>query len=318
MRIGVDVMGGDFWPEAPVSGALLARETLGEELSLVLIGDEETIRAEFARQNADISPFEIVHTPDYVSMDDSPTRTLVQKPRSTINLGLGMVKEKRLDGFVSAGNTGAMLVGSIMGLGKIGGVNRPTIGVFFPNSSGNLTLLCDVGANVDCKAETLYHFGVLGSVFMERVLKVESPRVALVNIGEEPSKGPQVVQNAHALMADSPFINFTGNVEGRDIYHGKADVYVCDGFTGNIVLKFGESLYDVMRSRYTEDEFIKTFNFERYGGVPILGINGISIIGHGISTGNAFVSMIRTAMEAVQAQLVNHLTTAFESINASK
>ncbi|MEM0996680.1 MAG: phosphate acyltransferase PlsX [Bacteroidota bacterium] len=316
MRIGVDVMGGDYWPEAPVSGALLARLEMGEELSLVLIGDEATIHAELVRQNADPAAFEIVHTPEYVGMSDSPTRAMSQKPRSSINLGIGMLKSQQLDGFVSAGNTGAMLVGSIMNLGKIGGVNRPTIAVFFPTGEGRVALLCDVGANVDCKPEALYHFGVLGSVFMERVLKIPNPRVALLNIGEESSKGPQVVQQAYANMAESPFINFTGNVEGRDIYHGKADVYVCDGFTGNVVLKFGESLYDVFQSRYPEDDFIKTFNFERYGGVPILGINGISIIGHGISTGRAFVSMIRTAMEAIEAQLVDHLRAAFQSINA--
>lgn len=315
MRIGVDIMGGDFWPEAPVLGAILARRELPEGVSLVLIGDKDTILKEFERQGADPKSFEIVHADQYVGMEESPTKALVQKPASSINVGIGLVKKKHLDGFVSAGNTGAMLVASIMGLGKIGGVNRPTIGVIFPSQDGASTLLCDVGANVDAKPETLYHFGVLASTYMKHVMKVENPRVSLLNIGEEKSKGPQVVQSAFQLMEDSPLINFIGNVEGRDIYKGKADVYVCDGYTGNIVLKFGESLYDVMRSRYPSDEFIETFNFERYGGVPILGINGISIIGHGISTGKAIANMIHTAVEAVQSQLVEQVTAAFQSIH---
>lgn len=317
MRIGVDVMGGDFWPEAPVKGALLARKELGDDVSLVLIGDETSIRSEFDKQNADVSPFEIVHTDQAIGMDESPTRALLQKPRSTINLGLAMVKEKNLDGFVSAGNTGAMLVSSIMGLGKIGGVNRPTIGVFFRNVKGSFSLLCDVGANVDCKAETLYQFGVLGSVYMKTVAKISQPRVALVNIGEESNKGPQIIQNAHSIISESSLINFVGNVEGRDIYHDLADVYVCDGFTGNIVLKFAESLYDILNSRFPADDFIKTFNFEQYGGVPILGIDGISIIGHGISTGNAIAGMVRTAVEAARSQLVEQVKAAFQSIQTS-
>jgi glycerol-3-phosphate acyltransferase PlsX len=316
MRIGVDVMGGDFWPEAPIKGAILAREELDESVSLVLIGDAAVIRAELEKQKADLSGFEIVHTDQYIGMEESPARALQQKPRATINLGLGMVKEKHLDGFVSAGNTGAMLVGSIMVLGKIVGVNRPTIGVYFRNIHGTFSLLCDVGANVDCKPETLFQFGLLGSIYMEHVAGVANPRVALLNIGEEDKKGPQIVQQAHALMAQSDLINFTGNVEGRDIYEDKADVYVCDGFTGNIVLKFGESLYDILKSRYPADEFIKTFNFERYGGVPILGIDGISIIGHGISTGNAIAGMIRTAVGAAQSQLVEQVKTAFQSMQS--
>ncbi|HHG86131.1 MAG TPA: phosphate acyltransferase PlsX [Bacteroidetes bacterium] len=315
MRIGVDIMGGDFWPEAPVSGAILAQQQMPEGVKLVLIGDEQIILSEFERQGADPKGFEILHTDEYVGMEESPTKALVQKPASTINVGIGLVKQKELDGFVSAGNTGAMLVSSILGLGKIDGVNRPTIGVIFPTITGSYSLLCDVGANLDSKPETLYHFGILASTYMKHVLKVPNPRVSLLNIGEEANKGPHVVQAAYELMAASPLINFIGNAEGRDIYAGKADVYVCDGFTGNVVLKFSESLYEVMNSRFAGDEFIETFNFERYGGVPILGINGISIIGHGISTGKAFAKMVQTAVEAVQSEVVEHFTSAFKSIH---
>lgn len=316
MRIGVDIMGGDFYPQAPVEGAVLARERLGDHLQLVLIGDRELIHGELQRLEADPTHFEIVHTDSFVEMDESPTKAIAGKPRSSMNLGLGMVKAGQLDGFVSAGNTGAMLVGSIMGLGKIEGVSRPTIGVLFPNHEGKLSLLCDVGANVDCKAETLLQFGILGSLFMESVWKTPRPRVGLLNIGEEDSKGPQVVRQAHELMSASSHIHFVGNVEGRGIYTGAADVIVTDGYTGNIVLKFAESLYDVFAQRFPEDEAIQTFNFENYGGVPILGIKGISIIGHGISTGNAIAQMIRNAATAAESGLVPKIEAAFQSIQS--
>lgn len=316
MRIGVDIMGGDFFPQAPVEGALIAQNTLGKDVQLVLIGDQDVIHAELKAQGVQASSYEIVHADSFISMEDSPTKAILSKPGSSINLGIGMVKSKQLDGFVSAGNTGAMLVGSIMGLGKIPGVSRPTIGVLFPNDQGKLSLLCDVGANVDCKAETLLQFGILGSLFMESVLKIKSPRVGLLNIGEEPGKGPLAVRTAHGLMQDSEHIQFIGNVEGRGIYTGAADVIVTDGHTGNIVLKFAESLYDVFSRRHPSDEAIQTFNFENYGGVPVLGIRGISIVGHGISTGNAIARMIQNAATAVASDLVPKIETAFQSIQS--
>ena len=256
MRIGVDIMGGDFVPHAPVEGAILANLQLGQDVTLVLIGDQEQIQAELRRQNADPNEFEIVHTDDFISMKESPTRAIAKKPHASINVGLRMVKENKLDGFVSAGNTGAVLVGSIMGLGKIQGVQRPTIGVLFPNHLGKLSLICDVGANVDSKPETLLHFGILGSTFMKAVWNVENPQVGLLNIGEEESKGPQTVQAAHKLMRESEHLQFIGNVEGRDIYEGQADVIVTDGYAGNIVLKFAESLYDIFSRRIPDRMYI--------------------------------------------------------------
>ena len=287
MRIGVDIMGGDFVPTAPVEGAILARKTLAADIGIVLIGDEQLIRSELEKQNADPEDFEIVHAEDSISSSDSPARAIAAKPQSSIVVGLGLMKKKYIQGFVSAGNTGAMLIGSIMGLGKIDGVHRPTIGVLFANFKGKPTLFCDVGANVDSKPEALLDFGILGKVYMESVWQVEDPKVALLNIGEESTKGPQAVRSAYQLMQDSPKLNFVGNVEGWGIYSGQADVIVCDGYTGNIVLKFAESLYEVFKKRLDGDESIETFNFERYGGVPILGVEGISLIGHGISTGSA-------------------------------
>lgn len=314
MRIGVDIMGGDFVPHAPIEGAVIAKQALGEDVTLVLVGDQDTISKELQRQNVAPGTFEIVHAAESISMKESPTRAIAGKPQSSINVGLRMVKEKTLDGFVSAGNTGAVLVGSIMGLGKIDGVLRPTIGVLFPNHKGKLSLLCDVGANVDSKPETLLHFGVQGTTYMKAVHQVDQPRVGLLNIGEEDSKGPQVIQAAYQLMRQSPHINFIGNIEGRDIYTGLADVIVTDGYAGNIVLKFAESFYEIFSQRIPGDDAIQTFNFENYGGVPILGIKGISIIGHGISTGKAIAKMIQTAADAASVRLVEQIQSAFASL----
>lgn len=291
----------------------MALEMFGPDVELVLIGDESLIRAELAKHGVAPGRFSIVHTTDTVGMEESPTKAIASKPNCTINLGLGMVKAGKLDGFVSAGNTGAMLVASVMGLGRIPGVLRPTIGILFPNHREEPVLLCDVGANVDSKPEHIHHYGILGSIFMETVRKVHNPRVGLINVGEEESKGPADVKAAHQLFKASDRVNFVGNVEGRDIYHGKADVYVCDGYTGNIILKFGESMYDVLKGRFHDDPFIETFNFENYGGVPILGIRGISIIGHGISNGKAIASMIGSAVDAVRSNLVQKIEAAFQS-----
>ncbi len=311
MRIGVDIMGGDFVPVAPVEGAILAREQLGNEVELVLVGDQALIHQELEKHQIDPKSFEIIHTDDFISSKDAPARAIAAKPNSSIVVGLGLVKENKIQGFVSAGNTGAMLVGSIMGLGKIEGVHRPTIGVLFSNVKGRPTLLCDVGANVDSKPEALLDFGILGRVYMESVWKVDNPKVALLNIGEEANKGPQTVRTAYEIMDASEKINFIGNVEGWGIYSGQADVIVCDGYTGNIVLKFAESLYEVFKQRMDGDESIETFNFERYGGVPILGIEGVSLIGHGISTASAIAQMVKSAADAVRNQLVEKIRAAF-------
>jgi len=314
MRIGVDIMGGDFVPAAPVEGAILALQELKNEVELVLIGDQDLIIQELEKHNQDPSVFEIVHTDQFIGGDESPTKALAAKPRSSIMMGLQMVKQKHLQGFVSAGNTGAMLVGAIMGLGRIEGVQRPTIGVLFSNFHEKPTIFCDVGANVDCKPEVLRDFGILGSVYMESVWGIENPKVALLNIGEEANKGPQAVRSAYEMMASSDHVNFVGNVEGRDIYAGHADVIVTDGFSGNVVLKFAESLYGIFKARLDGDESIETFNFERYGGVPILGIEGIALIGHGISTGPAIAQMIKSAAEAVKSRLVEKTQSAFEAL----
>jgi glycerol-3-phosphate acyltransferase PlsX len=309
-------MGGDYAPAAPIEGAILAQEHLGRNVEVVLIGDESRIRTELQARGKSPESFSLFHTDQVIGMEESPTKSVASKPRSTINVGIGMVGNKQLDGFVSAGNTGAMLVASIMGLGKIEGVLRPTIGAFIEIGNGRKALLCDVGANLDCKPEVLYQFAILSKVFLESVHKIDDPRIGLLNVGEEESKGSEVSKAAYALMKGSERLQFVGNVEGRDIYRGHADGFICDGFTGNILLKFAESMYELLKSRFPEDDFIETFNFENYGGVPVLGVKGISIIGHGISTGKAVESMILSAVKAAESNLVAKIESAFSSFQS--
>lgn len=316
MRIGVDIMGGDYAPAAPIEGAILAKNHLGARAEIALIGDQALVHAELQARGQAPEAFSIVHTDQMIGMDESPAKAVAAKPRSTINVGIGMVKQQQLDGFVSAGNTGAMLVASVMGLGKIPGVLRPTIGVMIEIGNGRRVLLCDVGANVDCKPEFLLQFGLMARVYLESVHKIDHPGIGLLNVGEEEGKGSELVKAAHALMKGTDKFHFTGNVEGRDIYRGQADAFVCDGFTGNVLLKFGESMYELLKGRFPQDAFIETFNFENYGGVPVLGVKGISIIGHGISTAKAVESMILSAVVAAENQLVAKIEFAFASFQS--
>lgn len=306
-------MGGDFAPAAPIDGAILAAKRLAAQAEVVLIGDKALILQELEARGQSPEAFSIVHTDQVIGMEESPTKSVASKPNSSINVGIGMVAKGQLDGFVSAGNTGAMLVASIMGLGKIKGVIRPTIAALIEIGGGKAALLSDVGANVDCKPEVLLQFGILCKIFLKSVYQIENPKIGLVNVGEEESKGPEAVKAAYQLMKASERINFVGNAEGRDIYSGHADAYICDGFTGNVVLKFGESMYSLLKGRFPTDDFIETFNFENYGGVPILGVKGISIIGHGISTPKAIESMIVSAVKAAENKLIQKIEAAFES-----
>jgi glycerol-3-phosphate acyltransferase PlsX len=311
MRIGIDVMGGDFYPQAPIAGAHLALSQLQEGTRLVLLGDETLIREELVRQNIQLDLFDIIHASEIIGMDEHPAKAFTQKTDSTIHKGIRLHKEGKLDAFISAGNTGAMLVGSVLGLGNIEGVMRPTIGALYP-CNGTYSIVCDVGANADCKPEHLSQFALLGAVFMKEVLGVETPRVALLNVGEERTKGSQLAQAAYELLEKNKGLSFIGNAEGRDLNVGKADVYVCDGYTGNIVLKFAESFYDLFHARFPNDDLVSSFNFENYGGLPVLGVKGVSIIGHGISTPRAFVSMIKSAEDVVNSGLTTKIENALK------
>ncbi len=311
MKIGIDILGGDFAPDANISGAVLAQKVLPSDARIVLLGDREQILGGLNAFGANPSDFDIVHAPDVITMHDHPTRAIPQKPNSSIAVGFDLLAKKELDVFASTGNTGAMLVGSIYKINTIPGVIRPCITSVLPTISGGNAILLDVGSNADCKADVLYQFGVLGSLYSETVYGIEKPRVALLNIGEEESKGNLITIAAHKLFAESDEVNFIGNVEGRDLFTGKADVIVCDGFTGNVALKQAEGMYSLMKKRGIVDEYFDRFNYENYGGTPILGVQGNVIIGHGISNDKAVKSMIIHAYEIAKSKLSIKINQAF-------
>jgi glycerol-3-phosphate acyltransferase PlsX len=313
MKIGIDVLGGDFAPDVNIDGAFLALNELPQDVTLVLIGDKEQIESSLSKFNIESNRVEIIHAPDVITMHDHPTRAIPQKPNSSISVGFDLLVKNELDVFASTGNTGAMLVGSIYKLNTIPGVIRPCITSTLPAIDGSKTILLDVGSNADCKVDVLYQFAVLGSLYSKSVYGVENPKVALLNIGEEETKGNLLTIAAHSMLAKSDEINFIGNLEGRDIFMGKADVIVCDGYTGNIVLKEAEGIYTLMRKRGIRDEYFDRFNYENYGGTPILGVKGNVIIGHGISNNIAVKNMILHSFEVANSQLSEKLNQAFNS-----
>jgi glycerol-3-phosphate acyltransferase PlsX len=311
MRIGIDISGGDFAPEANLDGAILALRELPSHVRLILIGDESVINAGLSLRNVDINSVDIVHAPDVITFHDHPTRAIPKKPQSSIAVGFELLSKGDIDVFASTGNTGAMLVGSMYKLNTVPGIIRPCITSTLPAIDGSKTILLDVGSNADCKADVLYQFAVLGSLYSKHVHGVQEPRVALLNIGEEDSKGNLLTLAAYKLMSESDEICFTGNLEGRDLFMGKADVIVCDGFTGNVVLKEAEGIYTLMRKRGIRDEYFDRFNYENYGGTPILGVKGNVIIGHGISNDIAVKNMILHSFEVSQSGLANKINEAF-------
>tara|TARA_B110000879_G_scaffold55565_1_gene78461 strand:- start:136 stop:1077 length:942 start_codon:yes stop_codon:yes gene_type:complete len=312
MRIGLDVMGGDFAPSATIKGAVLALQELENTATLVLIGDESKIKAELVLENVDSNKFEIVHAPDLIGMGEHPTKAFVKKPKSSISIGFHLMKEGLIDGFASAGNSGAMLVGAFYTIKSITGVIRPSITSILPKENGGVGLLLDVGINADCKPDVLNQFAILGSLYAEHVHGISNPKVALLNIGEEEGKGNLLTQVAYNLMKDSEEFNFVGNVEGRDLFNESADVIVCDGFTGNIVLKQAEAFYALTKKRGIKDEYFDRFNYENYGGTPILGVNGTVMIGHGISNAKAIKNMLLHTAEVIDAKLSDKIKIAFQ------
>lgn len=312
MKVGIDILGGDFAPDANISGAVLAKNELPSDATLVLIGDKEQIFSGLSLLGANPDDFEIVHAPDVITMHDHPTRAIPQKPNSSIAVGFDLLASKQIDVFASTGNTGAMLVGAIYKINTIPGIIRPCITSVLPSIDGTQAILLDVGANADCKPDVLYQFAVVGSLYSKYVYGIENPRVALLSIGEEETKGNLLTVATHKLLAESDDVNFVGNVEGRDLFVGKADVVVCDGFTGNIVLKQAEGTYALLRKRgMKDDEYFNRFNYENYGGTPILGVKGNVIIGHGISNGVAVKNMILHAYEVASSGLASKINEAF-------
>lgn len=318
IRIGLDMMGGDFAPEEAVKGAAAWFAEGHTNVHLVLIGQEDAINKELQKTSLPAEAYTVVNASQVIEMHEHPTKALKEKQDSSIAIGFHLLDKGKTDAFISAGNTGAMMVGSLFIIKAIEGILRPTIGAYLPREDGSLGLLLDVGLNADCKPENLNQFAVLGSLFAEYVLKIKNPKVGLINLGEEEGKGNLLTQATYPLLKENSQVNFVGNVEGRDILLTKADVFLCEGFTGNVILKMAESIYDIVKRRDIHDEHFDRFNFESYGGVPVLGVSKPVIIGHGISHATAFKNMIRTAATMIETGLNTKIHESFAGIAAMK
>lgn len=303
MKIGVDIMGGDFSPQNTVHGAILASEEFTNDTEIVLFGRQSDIIYELKKHNINANRFTIIDCSDVIEMEEHPTKAFKQKPNSSISKGFQFLAKGEIEGFASAGNTGAMLVGGFYSVGAIPGVLRPAISSVIPREDGGVVVLLDVGANADCKPDVLYQFGLLGSLFSKYVCSVKKPKVSLLNLGEEKTKGNLLTQATYQMMEQNTDFNFIGNIEGRDIFDSKTDVIVCDGFTGNIVLKQAEGIFSIMQKRGRLDDYFNRFNYENYGGTPILGLNKTVIIGHGISNEIAIKNMLILTKDLVEAKI---------------
>ncbi len=318
MKIGLDVMGGDFAPTVTIEGAIMALGKIPASDKIVLFGPEELILKELNDRSADASQFIIIHAPDVIEMGDKPIKAYTQKPESSISKGLKSLKHKEIDSFASAGNSGATMVGAMYSVSTIPGILRPTTLTIIPKETGGMNIMLDIGTNPDIKPDVLYQFAILGSIYSRYILNIKDPKVGLLNIGEEEEKGNLLCQSAFRLMKDSKDFDFFGNVEGRDLFKNKADVIVCDGFTGNILLKAMEAVYRQMMKRGLMDDFFEKFNYEIYGGSPILGVNAPVIIGHGISSNKAIMNMILLSKEIHDAGLTKKIKKALHNYMESK
>jgi glycerol-3-phosphate acyltransferase PlsX len=313
MNIGLDMMGGDFAPLEAVKGLQLYMQGNDHAASLFCIGDEEVIRPLLEKHGlSGIANIQVIHAPETIGYHEHPTKALKEKQRSSIAVGFYLLATGKIDAFISAGNTGAMLVGAMFNIKVTEGVLRPTIATIIPKLDGSTGLLLDVGLNADCKPEQLNQFAILGSLYAKNMLGIEQPRVGLVNVGEEEGKGNMLAQATYPLLKENTHIHFIGNIEGRDIFNERSDVMVCDGFTGNIILKLAETFYDITQKRgYGSDGYFSRFHYENYGGTPVLGVNKPVIIGHGISNAKAFQNMIHEAEKMIQSDLCGKMAAEF-------
>jgi len=311
MKIGLDIMGGDFAPKAAVLGAIAAQKTLSADQTIVLFGDKTQALPFLAEQGVSPDIFEFVHTTEMIGMGEHGTKSVLQKPNSSISLGFQYLKDGKIDSFASAGNTGAMLVGAIFSVKPVPGVIRPAVATNVPKLRSGFGIMLDVGANADCKPEVLAQFGILGSLYAEHVYHIQNPKVGLMNLGEEEEKGNVLTQSTFPLLKNTD-INFIGNIEGRDLFNDKADVIVCDGFTGNVMLKLAETFYILTLKKGFKDEFFDRFNYEQYGGSPILGVNAPVLIGHGISSPEAIKNMVLLSRTMIETQFVDKIKEAFK------
>ncbi len=305
-------MGGDNSPDATLNGAYLATKELKENEKIVLVGDENIAKSWLFSKNIDSSIFEFIHADEVITMNEHATKALRKKPNNSISIGFKALKDKEIDVFSSAGNSGAMLVGSMFSIGPIKGVIRPSITSVLPKKNGGVGLILDVGVNADCKPDVLFQFAILGSLFAENVYNIKNPKVGLLNIGEERGKGNLLTQATYRLLEDNDDINFIGNIEGRDLFNDKADVVICDGFTGNVVLKLAESFYTLIDQKKLSDPYFDRFNYEIYGGTPVLGVDGNVLIGHGISNENAIKNMILLGKDLINSKLNSKIKKAFK------
>ncbi|MEZ5081914.1 MAG: phosphate acyltransferase PlsX [Bacteroidales bacterium] len=318
MKIGLDVMGGDYAPDATIEGAWSAQKKLSVDDRIFLFGPQEIIEDKLAEKGYDKSLFTIVHSPEIIGMGERPIKAYTQKPDSSISKGFRFLKTKQIDSFSSAGNSGATMVGAMYSVNNIQGVIRPCTLTVVPKESGGMNVLLDIGTNPDIKPDILYQFAILGSIYSKNVLNIKNPKVGLLNIGEEEEKGNLLCQSAFRLMKDSEDFHFFGNIEGRDLFKDKADVIVCDGFTGNIVLKQIEAMYRLLVKRNLLDDYIRKFNYENYGGSPILGVNGSVVIGHGISNATAIMNMILLSKDIHEARLTKKIKRAMHKHTQNK
>lgn len=330
MRVALDAVGGDTYPASPVEGAILAVQD-DPDLSVILVGPEDNISAELEKNGYEGKQIVIQHAEEIIGMHESASTALKSKPQSSIHVGLGLHAKGYSDAFVSAGNTGALLAASAVILGRLPNVLRPTIASYYPTVEG-FRLIVDAGANLEPKPEFLYQFGVMGSVYAAYFFDVAKPRIGLLNIGEEKEKGTEVLKKAYELLSSAP--NFVGNVEGRDILPCKADVFVCDGLAGNLLLKFGESLANEIAPLFATamkklqlnqeevalctnvlKEAFSPFDYQGVGGVPFLGVNGVSLVGHGKSSPLAIKNMISHAVKMVDAKINEKIVEALTPNN---
>lgn len=330
IRVVLDAMGGDNAPHNEIEGARLAAQALGANLELILVGQENLLRLPSDSKLG--SSVRIVHAPDVVGMGDEPSSIVKSRKTSSLYVGVELLRSGQADAFVSAGNTGGVMATATMLCGRIPGVSRPTIGSFFPTKRGMPTLLLDVGANVDSKPKFLLDYAVMGSEYARLMLGISKPSVGLLNVGEEEGKGTELARQAYSLLKLSG-VNFVGNVEGRDILAGTVDIVVCDGFEGNIVLKFAESILGFLKDRFRAyaargplqklimgafrpvlKSALRDMDYQEYGGVPLLGINGVAIIGHGSSSPLALSNMIQRAVEMVRKDVNGNIQRAIAEL----
>ncbi len=315
MNIALDMMGGDFAPLEAVKGVLSYLSDAGPQVNILCIGDESILQSHFSTHHLSDERVHIIHAPDIISYNEHPTKALREKPESSIVKGFHLLAAGKADAFISAGNTGAMLVGSMFIIKPIEGVQRPTIATLIPKLNGDTGVLLDVGLNTDCKPQHLEQFAMLGSLYAKLILGIEKPTVALLNIGEEEGKGDVLAQAAYPLLKNNTTIHFKGNTEGRNVLQNHEDVIVCDGFTGNVVLKMLESFYDVAQKRNLHnDEYLARFHYENYGGTPVLGIAKPVIIGHGISNEKAFKNMIVVAEKMISTNLCESIRNTISAV----